>query len=89
MRGCIVYSSGVSSHISFHKAYLLEILKDLDGPVLLEAGAPSGSGRFTHSSSPNILVMSMQKTGQQPDPEPEQDPDAGDGDDSGEETPEE
>lgn len=50
---------GRASHIAFNLRYLLEILKDKDGPVLLETGLPTGPGRFTHYASPNILVMSM------------------------------
>ena len=37
----------------------MEILKDKDGPVLLETSQPTGPGRFTHHASPNILVMSI------------------------------
>ncbi len=79
-----VSTQGRASHIAFHKNYLLQILKDKDGPVLMETGAPSGPGRFTHSSSPNILVSSMTRAGQRTDPEPEE---PGTGDDSDEETP--
>ena len=50
---------GRASHIAFNLRYLLEILKDKDGPVLLETSQPTGPGRFTHYASPNILVMSM------------------------------
>ena len=68
-----VTTKGRASHISFSKTYLLQILKDLDGPVLMETGAPTGLGRFTHSAAPNILVMSMEvRTGKQTDPESEE-----------------
>ena len=45
----------------------------------METGAPSGPGRFTHHSSPNILVMSMatsdaREDAQAPDPAEERDP---------------
>lgn len=53
---------GRASRIAFNVKYLLEVLKDLDGPVLMETGAPLGSGRFTHHASPNILIMSMATT---------------------------
>lgn len=80
---------GRASRIAFNVKYLLEVLKDLDGPMLLETGAPTGPGRFTHHAAPNILVMSMAvRDDPKSDQEPEE-PEPGAGDDSGEETLEE
>ncbi len=47
--------------------------------MLMETGAPSGLGRFTHHSSPNILVMPMatsdaREDAQAPEPAEERDP---------------
>jgi DNA polymerase-3 subunit beta len=52
-------TQGRASRMAFNYRYLLEVLKDKDGPMLLETVTPTGVGRFTHYASPNILVMSM------------------------------
>jgi DNA polymerase-3 subunit beta len=55
-------SQGRASRMAFNYRFLLEVLKDKDGPILLETVTPTGPGRFTHHASPNILVMSMATT---------------------------
>jgi DNA polymerase III sliding clamp (beta) subunit (PCNA family) len=52
-------TQGRASRMAFNFRYLSEVLKDKEGPVLLETNQPTGPGRFTHYASPNILVMSM------------------------------
>ena len=52
-------TKGRATHTAYNLRYLLEILRDKDGRVLLEVDQPTGPGRFTHHASPDILVMAM------------------------------
>ena len=76
-------TQGRASRMAFNYRYLSEVLKDKDGPVLLETVTPTGVGRFTHHASPNILVMSMataesREAATTADPDSDQEQDDGD-----------
>lgn len=51
--------NGRASHNAFNIRYLLEMLKDKDGPFLMETNQPAGPGQFTNYGSPNLLLMTM------------------------------
>lgn len=72
---------GRASHIAFNLKYLQELLSGKEGRVLMETTTPSSPARFTHATSPNIVIMGMfvragakveaeeQFTAESPDPE--------------------